>query len=44
MTKEIDISTVGRHAKVLIEGDTVNHYGWRSIREWEEPEVLKNSL
>jgi peptidase E len=40
MTKEIDISTVGQHAKVLIEGDTVTIMG-EKYKRVEEPEVLK---
>ena len=40
MTNEIDISTVGQHAKVLIEGDTVTIMG-EKYKRVEEPEVLK---
>ena len=40
MTDEIDISTVGQHAKVLIEGDTVTIMG-EKYKRVEEPEVLK---
>ena len=41
MTNEIDISTVGQHAKVLIEGDTVTIMGVKYQKVEEEPEVLK---
>ena len=41
MTNEIDISTVGQHAKVLIEGDTVTIMGVKYQKVVEEPEVLK---
>jgi frataxin-like iron-binding protein CyaY len=41
MTNEIDISTVGQHAKVLIEGDTVTIMGVKYQKVEEEPEELK---
>ena len=37
MTNEIDISTVGQHAKVLIEGDTVTIMGVKYQKVEEEP-------
>ena len=46
MTKEIDISTVGQHAKVLIEGDTVTIMGvkYKRVEEPKEPQTLYDAL